>query len=516
MQRRACKCSSGSRPAHKTTDSAHALRSRAQPRRRARQSYVSTRQWPPRTATFLGDRVLTSCGELSAVLSHTARLLSRATLVDCGAPASAFACPPEPVGLRDIRMSNTLSSDLASLKIDREAAPRPRGPLRSFGWLLACAALSIGAYVVAVPYLEARFLKAEVELGEIAVVSPAQAQIELSSSGYVVPQVRSQIGARIPGRVAKLLVREGQRIEAGQVLLELERADQEAAIQSAKMHAAAARARVVTARAGLEEVRRQAVREQALVEHGASPQARAEDLQLRAASLAEQVKASEAEVAAANAEIAAVQVNLAQMTITAPISGTILNKPPELGEVLGNDFGIGTTTTGTIEIADFDTLMVETDVPEGRLHLVRIGSPCEIVLDAYPTRRYRGEAVEIMPKVNRAKATVGVKVKFVDAAEKVLPDMAARVSFLAQPLAAEALREQPKTVVPALAVTERGGHKVVFVVDDERVQLRSVTLGAAFGEGFELLSGPPSGTKVVKSPPRTLADGQKIKERKSS
>jgi RND family efflux transporter MFP subunit len=228
------------------------------------------------------------------------------------------------------------------------------------------------------------------------------------------------------------------------------------------------------------------------------------------------VKASEAEVKAAEAEIAALRVNLSHMTIKAPIAGTVLNKPPELGEVLGNDFGIGTTTTGNIELADFDTLMVETDVPEGRLHLVRIGSPCEIVLDAYPTRRYRGEAVEIMPKVNRSKATVGVKVKFVDVAENVLPDMSARVSFLSKALGADELKEKPKTVVPEAAVTERDGRKVVFVVANDKVQMREVKLGPAFGGGFELVEGPQPGTKVVKSPPNTLADGHKIKERKAS
>ncbi|MET0390279.1 MAG: efflux RND transporter periplasmic adaptor subunit [Polyangiales bacterium] len=417
-------------------------------------------------------------------------------------------------------MSNTLSSDLASLKIDRDVKPRPpagqRGGSGALLWVLLLLGLGVAGYVFGKPYLEAQFFKAEVELSEIAVVSPAQAQIEISSSGYVVPQVRSRIGARIPGRVSKLFVREGQRVEKGQVLMELEHATQTAAIQSAKMRSAAARARVVMARATLEETRKQAAREKELVARGASPQARLEDLDLRAVSLAEQVRASEAEVAAADSEIEAVRVNLEHMTIAAPISGTVLNKPPELGEVLGNDFGIGTTTTGTVEIADFDTLMVETDVPEGRLHQVRIGSPCEIVLDAYPQRRYRGEAVEIMPKVNRSKATVGVKVKYVDPPENVLPDMSARVSFLTKQLGADELKEKPKTIVPAAAVTERAGNKVVFVVNNERVELKPVTLGPAFADGFELLQGPEPGTKVVKSPTAELTDGQKVKERKAS
>jgi HlyD family secretion protein len=413
-------------------------------------------------------------------------------------------------------MSNTLSSDLASLKIDREVKPRQGGPLRAILGALVLIGLAIAAYVIGKPYLEAQMFKTTVAVTEISLVSPSQASIELSSSGYVVPQVRSQVGARIPGRVAKLFVKEGDRVEAGQVLIELDMRDQQAAIQSAKMRVAAGRARTVATRAGLNEIKRQADRQKALVAHGAAAQSVADDLASRVTSLEEQVKASEAEVAAAEAEINSLKINLDHMTITAPISGTVLNKPPEVGEVLGNDFGIGTVNTGTIELADFNTLVVETDVPEGRLHLVKIGSPCEIVLDAYPTRRYRGEAIEIMPRVNRAKASVGVKVKFIDAADGVLPDMSARVSFLAKALDENAMKAKSKVIVPAAAVVERGGSKVVFVVDGETVRMTPVTLGAAAGDGFELEQGPQPGTKVVKSPPDVLQDGNKIKERSAS
>ena len=415
-------------------------------------------------------------------------------------------------------MTNTLSSDLASLKIDRGRGSKtvaggpPKAP---WGWLLFALVLGL-AFVKGKPYLEAQFFKTEVEVTEIALVSPAQASIELSSSGYVVPQVRSEVAAKIPGRVAKLFVREGDQVKAGQALLDLDGKDQLASVQSAKLRAAAARARVSMARANLAEIRRQAEREAVLVKSGASAAARADDLAARVVSLEEQVKTNEAEVATADAEVEALKLTLSYMTLYSPIDGTVLNKPPEVGDLLGNVLGLGTTNAGTIQIADFRSLKVETDVPEGRLHLVRIGSPCEIVLDAYPQRRYRGEATEVMPKVNRAKATVGVKVKFVDAAEGVLPDMAARVSFLSKPVEEAQLREKPKLIVPASALAERSGSRVVFVLEGDSVRMKTVKLGPAFGDGFELVAGPAPGTKVIKTPPPTLADGQKVRERKPS
>lgn len=431
-------------------------------------------------------------------------------------------------------MSDTLSSDLASLKIDRSGAkpsrtsggggtsgggePRRSGgggvmrALRVIMIIAAICVLGFVGYTQGSAFLEAKVWKPEVELTEISVVSPAQASVELTSTGYVVPQIRSEVGAKVPGRVAKVLVREGDQVKAGQVLLELERTDQQAAMQSAKMRAAAARARVLMARAAGNEVSRQRQRQKALVAQGAAPASAEEDLMLREQSLAEQVKATEAEVAAAEAEVAALRVSLDNMTVVAPMDGTVLGKPPEAGELVGMDMGAGVGRT--IELADFNSIVVETDVPEARLHLVKMGSPCEIVLDAYPTRRFRGEATEILPRVNRAKATVGVKVKFIDPTDGVLPDMSARVSFLTKALDADAMKEKPKTIVPAAALAERAGAKVVFVVDDTQVlRMRPVTLGPAFGDGFELISGPSPGTRIVKSPSATLSDGQKVKEK---
>jgi hypothetical protein len=119
----------------------------------------------------------------------------------------------------------------------------------------------------------------------------------------------------------------------------------------------------------------------------------------------------------------------------------------------------------------------------------------------------------ILPTLNRAKASATVKVRFLDRDDTILPEMAARVSFLDAPLDVAKLAEPPKKVVPAAAVVDRIGAKVVFVADGGKVHMTPVTLGKPFGDGFELLDGPAPGTKLVADPPATLADGQSFKER---
>ena len=91
--------------------------------------------------------------------------------------------------------------------------------------------------------------------------------------------------------------------------------------------------------------------------------------------------------------------------------------------------------------------------------------------------------------------------------------MSARVSFLSEALDPEAMREKAKLVVPASALAERGGAKVVFVVEEGTAHMRVVRLGAALGSGYELIEGPEAGARVVAEPPATLADGQRVREK---
>jgi len=411
-------------------------------------------------------------------------------------------------------MADQLSSNLAALKIDRSAtARRGGGALKTALVILLLAAAAGGGWAYGKPYLEAKLFKTEVEITEVASVSPAQATVELTSTGYVIPQSLSKVAPKVAGKVAKLYVKQGDKVKAGDVLFEIDPSDQKAAMATAASQAAAARARAQTARAQLAEAEVQLQRAEQLAAEGLGPKAAADDLKARVASLKEGVKAAEADANAAGSLIHAMNVNLDSFTLKAPISGTIVNKPPEVGEFVGPQPAGIAADMGGVEIADFDSMMVETDVPEQRLGQVKLGGPAEIVLDAFPNKRYRGKAVEIIPKVNRSKATVPVKVAFVDDREGALPEMSARVSFLTAELDEAALKAPPKIIVPGSALATVAGNKVVYVLQDGTARMRSVRIGPAFGSGFELLEGPSPGTKLIKNPPPDLADGQRVKEK---
>lgn len=372
-------------------------------------------------------------------------------------------------------------------------------------WLAVLAGVGVGVKL-ALPMLEAQVFKTEVTTGTIVDVSPSLALTSLTATGYVIAERRSKVGTNLPGRIAKLLVREGSEVKAGDVMLELDAADYRSAMQAAQARVLAAQARVAATQAGLAELNVQITRQRNLVSQNVAARSGLEDLEARAGTQQAEIQSAEAEVKASQAQVGVARTSLGRMTIVAPIAGTVLDKPLDVGESVD-------TMTPILEIADLASLVVEIDVPETRLSLVKVGGPCEISMDAFSGKRFRGQVREIGKRVNRAKATVPVKVEYVDPPDGVLPDMSARVSFLTEALDQAALAGPSKLMVPTNAVVQRAGASVVFVVDNGKATMELVTVGAVSPDGTELVSGPPVGSRVVRNPPSSLADGLSVKER---
>jgi HlyD family secretion protein len=430
-------------------------------------------------------------------------------------------------------VNDQLSQDLASLKIDRSPKRRGRSPVTLVLTLVLLAGAGAVIYFVAVPKLKARFVTDEVRTGEVAMVSPAQGQMKLTATGYVTALVSAKVAAKVPGRIAEIFVAEGDVIAQGAKVARLEDVDHKSAIASARARSASARARVQIARANVAELEVQIKRDKPLAERGVIARSGVDDMEARIASLQASVRAAEAEAAAAEAEAKSLDVQLGSYVIVSPIAGTVVDKLVEVGEGVAPGFG----TPGVVEVVDMSSLVVEVDVPENKLDQISEGNPAEIILDAYPSHRFGGKVKEIGRRVNRAKATVPVKISFDDLSEasgggeiteagsgsgaaeppkkkrQVLPEMAARVSFLEKAVSAEERKAPPKLVVPANAIAQRAGADVVFIVDDDHVRMTTVKVGPPFAGGRELETPLPAGTKVVLDPPADLTDGKKVKEK---
>ncbi|HEY1553301.1 MAG TPA: efflux RND transporter periplasmic adaptor subunit [Kofleriaceae bacterium] len=405
--------------------------------------------------------------------------------------------------------NDQLSRDLASLKIDR-SAPRSAGRSRVAWTLGIVGALAAIGYLVVYPRVHEALTTPQIELAEIELVSPSQGDVDVTATGYVIALTSAKVASKVAGRISELYVDMGSVLKQGDKVARVDDTEFRGQLASARARSAAAHSKIAIARGQLAEIKVQIDRETPMVASGVSAPATLADLRTRYDSLGAAVKAAEADAIAADADTASLNTQLESYMIYSPISGTVVNKLVQVGEGVSPGFG----TPGVVEVVDMTSLVVEVDVPETKLDQIEVGGQCEIVLDAYATKRFQGTVKEIVQRVNRSKATVPVRVAFDNRPERALPDMAARVSFLAKKLDAKAFEAPAKLVVPAAAVVQRGGSDVVFEYDDGDVRMTQVKVGPVEGDSREVLSKIPAGTKVVVSPPASLADGQKVKEKK--
>ena len=406
----------------------------------------------------------------------------------------------------------SLADELKSLRIERE---QPRRALP--GWLTALIVVAVVAILgwFAWKTLGNRIFEPEVETGSVALVSPAQGAQLLVATGYVVPQRKANISPRIGGRVAKLFVEDGSVVKAGQLIAVLEDADYRAQLLQSQADARSTEARQKRAEVDLVEAQRAWDREMIVQQKGVSTPAAADSATAKFEGAKAQVGAAKADVAAARARIDVARVNLANCYVRAPFSGRITQKLTDIGEIVFGAVGAGGGGPGGIaSLADFSTLQVEADVSESQVAKLKLGTPAEIVLDAFPDKRYRARVAEVRPRVDRAKATVMVKVAFEGDTTDVLPDMGAKVTFLSKELDAGAAKAAPTPAVNPDAIVESGETKSVFVVEqDGTLRTVPVVTGAALGNLVSLRTGPPAGTRVVRKPGPDLRPGMKVKEK---
>jgi HlyD family secretion protein len=223
-----------------------------------------------------------------------------------------------------------LSRDIESLHIERTKSPPGRFRRQ---WTIAIAVAVLALLVIGGQQAISRLSRPVVSVGEIAVVSPAQSDVKLTASGYVVPMRHAVIASKQPGRLESVLVKEGDEVREGQLLATLESADLRASVNDAKAALASARARVAGAKATLAEAKLQLDRAQRLLGSGGVTQASLDSAQSRFDVAAASLQSSEADVQSAAARAANAEAALSYTRITAPFSGRIVRKMAEAGEV---------------------------------------------------------------------------------------------------------------------------------------------------------------------------------------
>ncbi len=348
-----------------------------------------------------------------------------------------------------------------------------------------------------------------VEAVSVSRIYPAQTFSSLNASGYVVAQRKAAVASKITGRLVSLLVSEGSRVKKGQIIARLENEDAVAAREQAKANRTVAQANIEQAKAEMTEAMLAFNRNKRLIVNGSISKMEYENSEIRCNRSKAAVSSAEASLKAATAALQAATVAEEYALIKAPFDAVVLTKNADIGDIVTPLGAAANAKAAVVTIADMNSLEVEADVSESSLYLLKVGQPCQIQLDAIPDSRFRGVIRTIVPTADRAKATVMVKVGFVDTDPRILPEMSAKVAFLSRLVKPEEMK--PRIVVNSGALVARGNQQIAFLVAGNQVVETPVQAGEPFGEFVEVVSGLKEGDRVVIKPLKELKNGTKIK-----
>ncbi|GAA7771499.1 efflux RND transporter periplasmic adaptor subunit [Helicobacter pylori] len=346
-----------------------------------------------------------------------------------------------------------------------------------------------------------------VETATVTSAYPSQNFTLLNATGYVVPQRKAAVASKAQGRLEWLGVLEGSRVKKDEIIARIESRDVEASAAQARAQVQVAEANLALQQAELRDADVNLRRSKELLAPAAISQQQYDSDLARYNKARASISNSEASITSAKANARAAEVAVEQTVVRAPFDGVVLIKHANVGDNI-TPFSAAADTKGAIvTIADMSTLEVEADVAESNIAKITVEQPCEVLLDALPNLRQEGRVSRIVPTVDRSKATVLVKIRFVDRDPRVLPDMSAKIAFLSKPVAPA--ENKPQTAIQPSAVVERDGKPVVFLVQDGRAKQVPVTRGAKIGELLSV-QGVKPGDVVVLAPSEKLGDGSKI------
>ena len=449
--------------------------------------------------------------------------------------------------------SAAIDRNLEGLRIDRSQRQVPRKTNVSRVLIL----VGITVLVVIVIWRIWGMLTGVPEVDVHRVVVPTAgssgSSIVLQAAGYVVPHYRIEVASKVVGRVAWMGVEKGDKVRSGQDIVRLEDQEYRARLQESIGTLNSRKARLMELQAGSrpEEIQRaefnlleqQALLKQARIDFGRAQElskdgviAKAEfdqaqnsleALESRVESLANTLTLLQLGPRQEEIDFALAEVNRAEGAVTyndtivdatiirAPVTGTVLERNVEVGELVTTGFVGERGAKGyVIAMADLDDIQVELDISQDDFARIFMRQETTIATDAYRDRSYQGQVVEISPEADRQKATVQVKVQILEPDEFIRPEMNANVAFLADSRnqTQESASSNPRVRIPSDALVN--GNLVFLLIENKAVS-KTVHVVRSTGSIVEIDQGLSGGEEVILSPPEELENGDKV-QRKAS
>jgi len=446
--------------------------------------------------------------------------------------------------------------ELQNLRIDRSERSGSGGepPAWACRYIIAGIAVVVLLGLISLAYRTFSSGTPEVEVVRAAAETSSVGGTVLSATGYIVAHHTINVNSKVTGRLAWIGVEKGDKVKEGQVLVRLEDQEFRAAYEQANGAVENARAyldelqhgsrpeEIQQAQHNLDEARATAAndkltldRTRELAGSGVVSRQQLDDAtakyeadQQRANSLerafqlskigprAEEIARAQGALTQAQGQLDYARSQLDATVIRAPVTGTILDRTAEKGELITAQFAsaaAGGPQGSVVSLADLNDLQVELDIAQADFARLGPGQKAKVTTDTYPDKEYDGEIAQISPEANRQKATVQVKVQVLNPEKypdiQLRPEMNATVKFLA--------KEEPKDTkgpagvfVPSAAIRDRDGKKIVLIAFNGKAVAREVRIIGQRTDGA-LVDGLVGGENVITTAPPGLKDGDRIK-----
>jgi HlyD family secretion protein len=453
---------------------------------------------------------------------------------------------------------DTKHEDLQSLRIDRSQRGDSGGepPAWARRYIVGGIAVVVVLGLIALAYRAFSSDAPEVEVVRATAETSGNdaGGTVLSATGYIVAHHTINVNSKVTGRLLWIGVEKGDKVKEGQELVRLEdqefRATYEQArgalenarayldelqhgsrpeeVQQAQHNLDETRATLVNDKLTLDRTKELAsggvVSRQALDDATAkfdSDQQRVNSLEKafqlsKIGPRAEEIARAQGAVMQAQGQLDYAKSQLDATVIRAPVTGTILDRTAEKGELITAQFAsaaAGGPQGSVVSLADLNDLQVELDIAQADFARLGPTQRAKVTTDAYPDKEYDGVIAQISPEANRQKATVQVKVQVLNPSKypdvQLRPEMNATVKFLANDAPTNA-KGPAGVYVPATAIHDRDGKKIVLIAYNSKAVAREIHVVGQRSDGA-LVDGLVGGESVITTAPATLKDGDKIK-----
>lgn len=383
----------------------------------------------------------------------------------------------------------------------------------------------------------------------VGVAKPVRKDLEvkLAYTADVLPDKQVAIFSKTSGYIRRILAERGDLVKPGQLLVEMEDTELQAAVEQAKASVATAEANLRVVQSNVEAARAQVVnqeanllRAKAVQENDWRNSERLQELHTRglisamdrdnarttaesskaflAAGAAQvavarsQVETQESQVHLARAQLEReraslkiVQTNLENTRITAPFAAYISQRNLDAGAaVSAQSSGTNTSSLGILVLQNIDAVKVQVEVQERDISLVRVGSTARVLVDAYPDRVFTARATRTVHALDPRTRTMGLEMEIQNTNHLLKPGMYARVELLVA-------THPGALLVPGEALKFEDGKPVLYLVKDGTVARRPVAVGVTQGTLVEVTIGLSGDESVIVEGKELVREGLKVR-----